>query len=346
MGTTIGTWFSPFGGYGATKAARLKSAKRDGYEINSSGLSLAGEKYYKLLYDRCSEMIKTYEVNSFKFDGVGGGPSADMEAACRLMAELRQIKSELYINLTTGTWGSPFFLLHGDSIWRGGSDAFTWGDKGPMTHRLLNYRDGNTYKNIIKQSPLFPINSLMLCGMVYSQYGLGRTSVDKTDKSFADQAYSFFATGTQLQELYISQKVMTKRKWAILADAVKWAHANAETLRDTHWIGGDPYQYDVYGHASFDYRGRQQDQPYKAIVSLRNPSEKTVDYELPLADVIEWDMDKISSWQVSRRVHGLAPAVEDKDKLNIKLAPFSVALLELELATKQNREAYVYRIAL
>jgi len=334
MDTSIGTWFSPFGGYGGTKTARLKSAKRDGFEMNSSGLSLSGEKYYKLFHDKCTEMIKKYKVNSFKFDGVGGGPSADMEAACRLMAELRQIKPDLYINLTTGTWGSPFFLLHGDSIWRGGSDAFTWGDKGPMTHRLMNYRDGNTYNNIIKQSPLFPINSLMLCGMVYSQYGLGRTSVDKTDKSFADQAYSFFASGTQLQELYISQKVMTKRKWNILADAVKWAHANAETLRDTHWIGGNPYKYEVYGHASFDYRGIQKDQPYKAIVSLRNPSEKTVDYELSLTDVIDWDMEKIASWEISRRVYGFAEATAGKDTLKIKMTPFSVELLELTIVAK------------
>ncbi len=334
MDTSIGTWFSPFGGYGATKAARLKSAKRDGFEMNSSGLSLSGEKYYKHFYDKCAEMIKKYRVNSFKFDGVGGGTSADMEAACRLMAELRQIKPDLYINLTTGTWGSPFFLLHGDSIWRGGGDAHVWGDKGPTSHRWMNYRDGETYNNIIKQSPLFPINSLMLCGMVYSQYGLGRTSVDKTDKSFADQAYSFFASGTQLQELYMSQKVMTKRKWNILADAVKWAHANAETLRDTHWIGGNPYKYEVYGHASFDYRGMGKDQPYKAIVSLRNPSEKTVDYELPLTDVTEWDMDKIASWEITRRVYGLAPAAADKNTLKIKLAPFSVELLELAIVAK------------
>lgn len=334
MVTSIGTWFSPFGGYGATKQARLKSARRDGYEINSSGLSLSGEKYYKLFYDKCAEMINKYEVKSFKFDGVGGGPSADMEAAYRLMGELRQVGPELYINLTTGTWGSPFFLLHGDSIWRGGSDAFVWGNKGPMTHRLMNYRDGNTYNNIVKKSPLFPINSLMLCGMVYSQHGLGRNSVDKTDKSFADQAYSFFASGTQLQELYMSQKVMTKRKWNILADAVKWAHANAETLRDTHWIGGNPYQYQVYGHASFDYRGMQKDQPYKAIVSLRNPSDKTVDYKLSLKDITDWDMDKIASWEISRRVYGLAPAQAGKDTLKIKLAPFSVEILELEIISK------------
>ena len=54
--------------------------------------------------------------------------------------------------------------------------------------------------------------------------------------------------------------------------------------RDTHWIGGNPYKYEVYGHASFDYRGVQKDQPYKAIVSLRNPSENTVEYELKLSE--------------------------------------------------------------
>ncbi|MHC5116361.1 MAG: alpha-amylase family protein, partial [Planctomycetota bacterium] len=266
MKTGIGTWMSPFGGYGDTKAARLKSARRDGFEINSSGLSLSGEKYYKRFYDTGVDMIKNNGVNSFKFDGVGGGSSADMEAACHLMDELREIDPNLYISLTVGSWGSPFFLLHGDSIFRGGGDAHHYGDKGPASHRWMNYRDGETYKNVIKPSPLYPINSLMVVGMVYSQYGLGRTSVDKTDKSFADQAWSFFASGTQMQELYMSQKVMNKRKWSILADAIKWAHANAQTLRDTHWIGGDPYQYQVYGQASFDYRGVQKDQPYKAIV--------------------------------------------------------------------------------
>jgi len=194
IGTHIGTWFSPFGGYGGTKNARLKTAGKAGYEINGRGLSLAGEKYYALFHGKCVEMIEKHEVNYFKFDGVGAGSPEyipDMDAACRLMARLREVDPDVYINLTTGTWGSPFFLLHGDSIWRGGSDALTWGNKGPMTHRWLNYRDGNTYNNIVKQSPLFPLNSLMLCGMVYSRLGLGRTSVDKTDKSFADQAWSF-----------------------------------------------------------------------------------------------------------------------------------------------------------
>ena len=334
MKAGIGTWMSPFGGYGGTKAARLKSARRDGFEINSSGLSLSGNKYYKRFYDTGVDMIKKNGVNSFKFDGVGGGSSADMEAACHLMDELREIDPDLYISLTVGSWGSPFFLLHGDSVFRGGGDAHHYGDKGPASHRWMNYRDGETYKNIIKPSPLYPINSLMIVGMVYSQYGLGRTSVDKTAKSFADQAYSFFASGTQMQELYMSTKVMNKRKWNILADAVKWAHANAETLRDAHWIGGDPYKFEVYGQASFDYRGVQKDQPHKAIVSVRNPSEKVVEYELPLSEITEWEADKVVAWEITRRVHGQAPAEAAGDRLRITLAPFSVEVLELEVSAR------------
>lgn len=137
-----------------------------------------------------------------------------------------------------------------------------------------------------------------------------------------------------MQELYVSQKVMSKRKWAILADAIKWSHVNAETLRDAHWIGGDPYQWQVYGQASFDYRGVQKDQPYKAIVCLRNPSDETVDYELKLTDVTEWDMDKVQSWEISKRAYGLGQASADKDKLKIKLAPFSVEILELGIIPK------------
>merc|ERR1711920_902339 len=30
---------------------------------------------------------------------------------------------DIWINLTTGTWASPFFLLWADTIWRGGADV-------------------------------------------------------------------------------------------------------------------------------------------------------------------------------------------------------------------------------
>jgi hypothetical protein len=61
----------------------------------------------------------------------------------------------------------------------------------------------------------------------------------QTDSDFADQVWSYFATGTQLQELYITPSMLNKAKWDTLAQAAKWSRDNASVLVDTHWIGGD-----------------------------------------------------------------------------------------------------------
>merc|ERR1719261_331509 len=50
-----------------------------------------------------------------------------------------------WINLTTGTWPSPFFLLWADSIWRGGKDVSQLSDEAlrPLTdrQRWIVYRE-------------------------------------------------------------------------------------------------------------------------------------------------------------------------------------------------------------
>ena len=75
-------------------------------------------------------MIHKYGVNQFKFDGTGNVDSvfpgsrfdSDFSAAIHLIGELRAAKPDIFINLTTGTWPSPFWLMYADSIWRGGDD--------------------------------------------------------------------------------------------------------------------------------------------------------------------------------------------------------------------------------
>ena len=47
---------------------------------------------------------------------------SDFDAAIHLIGELRAKKPDLYVNLTTGTYPSPFWLFYADSIWRGGED--------------------------------------------------------------------------------------------------------------------------------------------------------------------------------------------------------------------------------
>ncbi|MGH8022295.1 MAG: enterotoxin [Limisphaerales bacterium] len=263
----IGVWISPFGGYGEAKAQRLKYARRFGYETNADGFSLAGPKYYRRFHDICLRMIRKYGVNQFKFDGLAAGAIAgdsgrtrDGDAMFRLIGDLRAASPDIYINQTTGTWPSPFWLLYVDSTWRGGGDHGFAGE-GSWCQRWMTYRDEQTYRNVVRRAPLYPLNSLMLHGVIYAAHADHLNSM--SDADFADQVREFFGSGTQLQELYITPRLLDERNWDDLAEAAKWSRANADMLRDTHWVGGDPGKGEIYGWASWS--------PRRAILVLRNP---------------------------------------------------------------------------
>ena len=282
--SVLGAWLSPFGGYGKAKEARLKYGRQQGFETNKSGFSLAGKKYFGRFRDVCVKMINNYGLNYFKFDGigVGGRPAgttaefaSDMQALLRLMSELRRVKPDVFINATTGTWSSPYWLWYCDSTWRSGRD---WGKYGAGTERRqqITYRDKETYHNVVKRAPLYPLNSLMTQGVMFANHGLPKES-----EGLTEDIRDFFASGTNCQELYITPALMKAEHWDALAEAAKWSHENSNVLVDTHWVGGDPAEGEVYGWAAWSKR--------KGILSLRNPSDKagsiTIDigkaFELP-----------------------------------------------------------------
>ena len=283
--THLGVWLSPFGGYGEPKEQRVKFGREQGYELNDTGFSLAGQKYYAAFRDACLGMIRNYGVNHFKFDGIAAGMSAnggaqyvlDTEAMRRLMLELRQEDPNLYINLTTGSWPSPFWLRYADSVWRQGGDM-GYAGKGTLQQQWLTYRDQEVYRNIVRKGPLYPLNSLMTQGVAYSRQG---TAGEPTFNAagFKDDVHAFFGSGTGLQELYIQPGKLTPEDWRVLAEAAKWSRANADVLVDTHWIGGDPEKLDVYGYASWSAR--------KGIVMLRNPDVQPHEFALDVAAAFE-----------------------------------------------------------
>ncbi|MHC4205105.1 MAG: alpha-amylase family protein, partial [Planctomycetota bacterium] len=282
--SALGAWLSPFGGYGKAKEARLKYGRAQGFETNKSGFSLSGKKYFGRFRDVCVKMINDYDLNYFKFDGigVGGRPAgttaefaSDMQALLSLMGELRRVKPDVFINTTTGTWSSPYWLWHCDSTWRSGHD---WNKHGAGTERQqqITYRDKETYHNVVSRAPLYPINSLMTQGVMFANHGLPKES-----EGLTEDIRDFFASGTNCQELYITPSLMSPEHWDALAEAAKWSRDNADVLVDTHWVGGDPATADIYGWAAWSER--------KGILSLRNPSDKpgsiTIDiskaFELP-----------------------------------------------------------------
>lgn len=284
-GTRLGVWLSPFGGYGEPKEQRIRFGREQGFEINPTGFSLAGTNYYAAFRRACVEMIRQYGVNHFKFDGIAAGMYAsggaeylrDTEAMRRLMLELRQEDPNLYINLTTGSWPSPFWLRYADSLWRQGQDMGHAG-KGTRQQQWLTYRDQEVYRNMVGKGPLYPLNSLMTQGVAYSKHGMAG---DPTFNSagFKDDVRAFFGSGTGLQELYIQPAKLTSEDWRVLAEAARWSRANADVLVDTHWIGGDPGQLEVYGYASWT--------PRQGILMLRNPDDQPREFSLDVGLAFE-----------------------------------------------------------
>ena len=286
-GSGVGVWLSPFGGYGSAREQRLNYGRKQGFEINDSGFSMAGPNYYARYKGICEKMIREYGVNFFKFDGMGAGLEAgargsrkylnDNEALIQLTDELRDIAPNLYISATTGTWPSPYFLWHADNIWRGASDMGFSG-QGSKRQQWINYRDTWTYRNIVQKAPLYPLNALMTQGVVQSRHGAS-AELGQSTQELSNEIWSFFGSGTSLQELYIAPALLNKDQWDVLAGAAAWAQKNAAVLVDAHWIGGDPGENKVYGWASWS--------PDKAILVLRNPAKEKNAITLDMGKALE-----------------------------------------------------------
>ncbi|MCE5230632.1 enterotoxin [bacterium] len=322
----IGIWLSPFGGYRWKHDRRMIAGKKAGMEENKAGFALSGANYYNRFLTVTTEMIKKYNVNMFKFDGISRNTiappnspfSSDFQAAQQLLKELRKARKDVFINLTTGTWASPFWTLLADSIWRGGEDCDKMG-VGSERQRMMTYRDALVYTNIRQQCALYPLNSLMVHGVVWS-YAMMPTDPYGDVKP---EARSFFGSGTNLQELYIRPSLLKDSDWDIIAEAAKWGRAKADVLVDTHWIGGDPNKLEVYGWAAWTPQG--------ATLTLRNPSDKpqeiTVDaqsaFELPKGARKHYEM---KSPYKDQRIQALS--LSGSKQQTISLQPFEVVVLE------------------
>ena len=321
--TGIGAWMSPFGGYAEPKKKRVATAVRDGFEITDKGLSLAGSNYYNRFLESALMLIKDNEVNYFKFDGFGGSNPKylpEMEAATRLVRELRKEKPDVFINVTTGTWPSPFWLLTTDCTWRGGWDMQQAG-VGNKTQKWITFRDGALYNNVVRRAPLYPLNSIMHHGIVYANRSHGKNYTTDSNSDFADQVFSFFGSGTSLQELYISHDRMNKTKWRILAKGAKWAKDNEEVLVDTHWIGGDPFNLDIYGWASWNGE--------KGIVTIRNPSNKEQSYTLNLGRTLEENQKGIQYHISEPFINKMSDLKIINGTVLISLKPFEGKVIEI-----------------
>ena len=328
-GAAMGVWLSPWGGYDEAKQERIEFGRKNGFEMNKGGFALSGPKYYERFKEVTLGFVRD-GVNQFKIDGTGNVDSvfpassfdSDFAAAISLIRDWRAKKPDLYVNLTTGTYPSPFWLRYADSIWRGGDDN-SFAGVGNWREKWITYRDAQTYQNIVQAGPLFPLNSLMLHGLIFAKQA--EHLDDDPGNDFKNEVRDYFGTGTQLQEMYISHALLSKNDWDTLAEAANWSRRNAGVLRDTHWIGGDPGKLEVYGWAAWSRE--------KGILTLRNPSDQrqsiAIDvgraFELPLGVPRRFVAN--SPWKQDRGAPPVSLAAGEKHVFTLE--PFEVVNLEM-----------------
>ena len=332
-GAQIGLWLSPWGGYGESKSERLKYGRLQNppFETNENGFSLAGPVYFNRFEKVTTDFILKDKVAIFKFDGVGAGNGAsgaglkyqkDIEALLLLTHKLRSISPDLYLSLTVGTWPSVYWLYYGDAIWRAGDD-FGFAGSGSKRQQWITYRDGESYKNVVKRAPLYPLNSVMLHGICISNAGYP-ASLERDLKNISDGIWSFFASGTSLQEMYINPHLLTAPMWNCLAEAANWSRENADVLKDVHWIGGNPEKAEVYGYAAWN--------PRKGVFSLRNPSSHSQTINIDIGKIFELPEGATSYFMLTNAIHPkdtLSSIKARKGKwFSIVLAPYELKVFD------------------
>ena len=280
MGSGIGAWLGPVGGYGQSGTYRRN------YWKDKGGMQLSNPAYYKTFLDACTNMINSYDFRFFKFDGISAqasaiGPDAgargdeNAEAIINIEREVRKIKPDIFLNTTVGTWASPFWFQFTDAVWRQVADYNVIGNQGSDRERWITYRDHLVYQNFVQNSPLCPINTLMTHGFILSKWGA--VSKDMDYEGIVRELRCAFACGSGMVELYNDYELMNKINkgalWKDLAECIDWQEANADVLPDIHWVGGHPCdgkKANIYGWAAWNGK--------KAVFTLRNPAayEQTI----------------------------------------------------------------------
>ena len=296
MGSGVGAWLGPVGGYGQSGNYRRAYWNAD----NRGGMVLGNPAYYKVFKDAATNLTQNQgDFRFFKFDGISDdfsatGPDRDLpeddanenaEGIIRLERFVREeLRGDIFFNTTVGTWASPFWYHYTDATWRQENDYGTAGNNPIDRENWITYRDRLVYQNYVTLSPLCPINTLMTHGFILTRYGNVSKNMDY--EAVRRELRCAFACGSGMVELYNDYELMNSinggRLWADLAECMAWQQRNADVLPDVHWVGGNPWngsKANVYGWASWNGT--------KSTLALRNGAAAQQQFTTTLREALD-----------------------------------------------------------
>ncbi len=336
MGTHLGIWIGPTGGYSFRKW-RLEWMREKGYETVGDQLCVAGKKYRALLQKRIADFARKDGVNYFKWDGIQfscseldhGHPvdiysrRAVLQSVIELCRIAREKNPTMFLNITSGTWLSPWWVQYANTIWMDGED-YGYADVPSISQRdgAITYRDFVLYEDFKIKDLWFPIANLMTHGIIKGKLELLGSPEEPLDK-FTDDVLLYFARGVAMYELYISPDILTEGEWDAIGRSIAWAKDRFPILRQTEMIGGNPMQREPYGYVHF--KGD------RGIIAARNPfiEDNNLEVQLTAAHGLNTDAHEL----VLERIYPtrwIAPQLfKCGDRIELPLAGYETAVYEL-----------------
>ena len=336
MGSGVGAWLGPVGGYGTS------GNYRRAYWNGKGGMQLSNPAYYQVFKDAAYNLTQNQgDFRFFKFDGISAqfssvGPDAgdtgneNAEGIIRLERYVREeLKRDIFFNTTVGTWASPFWYHYTDATWRQEGDYGTAGNNSIDRENWITYRDRLVYQNYVTNSPICPINTLMTHGFIFSTHG--QVSKNLTYEPALRELRCAFACGSGMVELYNDYSLMNVTNngqlWADLAECIAWQKRNADVLPDAHWVGGNPWNGSsaaVYGWAAWNGT--------KSVLTLRNGGNSAQNYSFTLREAlnipanVNGSIILRKSWGVQDALQGLTEgeAISIDQTLTVSLPGSSV----------------------
>lgn len=341
--TNLGLWFGPAGGY-SFSLKRIHWMHDHGYEVTgnldvagSAQLCLAGKNYSKLFRKRTTDFVKNDHVGYFKWDGIQfscsepnhGHPvgihsrRAIMESIIDKCKAVRSINPDVYLNITSGTWLSPWWVQYANQIWMDAAD-YAFADVPSMTRRdnAMTYRDYALWDDEHIRDSWFPVSNLMTHGIIKGR--LENISKEgETLETFTNNAVLYFGRGVSMWELYISPDILTKGEWNALSQSIKWAKERYKILNSTFLIGGNPAIGNTYAYLHF--LGE------KGIIAARNP--KVENDHLTIILDPQYGIDENATNLIVEQVYPkryIFPQIYGAgSRLNIDLASYETAIFEV-----------------
>jgi hypothetical protein len=279
-GSRLGLWL-PLNGYylniawGVSQGfeqAEFQGKKKAYYDLAGSNYNVAIRKALKRVITQGNVAYMKHDFNFLQSDTGDAYPhtarhghEANVDAQLDLLAFQRDVKTDIFLNVTSCLWHSPWWLMHADSIWMcaGDSDFDHSFPQFSAREWATTYRDKHLYQVCVKQGHLVPISAYMTHGIVLGRYH-SEGFDDETVREWSDYVMMYYGRGVQLKELYISPDIVRPDLWPALGETTRWAVHNTSTLERVVMIGGDPHKAEPYGYMHWkDDRG---------ILVVRNPN--------------------------------------------------------------------------